>query len=459
MKNLVLMAAMLAMLCLANGCGSDKKVIAEQSAETPETEAMASEEADVPAAAAAEEVETAVVEAPAEDTGQPEMEIEVAAEEAKAAAAEPETKTAVAEIAPEPATESEQPAKAVDPAAVAVTVNGQEITVGQVQDELAKRIEVMKKRMPAGQEMPEARVNQIHMRLTDSLVDQVLYAQMADEAGIKVSDEQVTDQIKEIAAQKDQSMEEVEKEITTQYGMTMEDLKGQIHTQMLVKELVDTKAEVTVTEADAQTFYDDNPQYFEQKEEVRASHILCGKRGITEEEYPAEMEKIKAAKARLDAGEAFEDVAKDVSTCPSAQDGGDLGFFGRGRMDPAFETAAFGLEAGQTSDIVKTSFGYHIIKVTDKKAAGKTPFAEVKEKITEHLENSQKKEKWEEIEKAFRNKSEIFYSDEEQALRDEAEKAQAAQQAAMQQQMMQRMAAQQKQAQQADETKAADGEE
>ncbi|MHC4905677.1 MAG: SurA N-terminal domain-containing protein [Planctomycetota bacterium] len=201
MKNLVLMAAMLAMLCLANGCGSDKKVIAEQSAETPETEAMASEEADVPAAAAAEEVETAVVEAPAEDTGQPEMEIEVAAEEAKAAAAEPETKTAVAEIAPEPATESEQPAKAVDPAAVAVTVNGQEITVGQVQDELAKRIEVMKKRMPAGQEMPESRVNQIHMRLTDSLVDQVLYAQMADEAGIKVSDEQVTDQIKEIAAQ------------------------------------------------------------------------------------------------------------------------------------------------------------------------------------------------------------------------------------------------------------------
>ncbi|MDH4201524.1 MAG: peptidylprolyl isomerase [Phycisphaerae bacterium] len=462
MKNLVLIAAMLAMLCLANGCGSDKKVIAEQSAETPETEAMASEEADVPVAAAAEEVETAVAEAPAQDTSQPEMEIEVAVEETKAAVAEPETKTTVAEIAPEPATESEQPAKvvtetaeAVDPDAAAVTVNGQKITVGQVQDELAKRIEVMKKRMPAGQEMPEAQVNQIHMRLTDSLVDQALYAQMADEAGIKVSEEQVTDQIKEIAARKNQSMEEVEKEITTQYGMTMEDLKGQIHTQMLVKELVDTKAEVTVTEADAKKFYDDNPRHFEQKEQVKASHILCGKRGITEEEYPAEMEKIKAARARLDAGEAFEDVAKDVSTCPSSAQSGDLGFFGRGRMDPAFETAAFGLEVGQTSDIVKTSFGYHIIKVTDKKAAGKTPFAEVQEKITEYLENSQKKEKWEEIEKAFRNKSEIVYFDEEKALRDEAEKARAAQQAAMQQ----RMAAQREKAQQADETKAADGEE
>lgn len=441
MKNLVLMAAMLVMLCLANGCGSDKKAAAEQPAETPAT-------------AVVEEVETVITDTPAEETTKPEMQIEAAAEETKAAVAEPETKAAAVEVAPQPAVKAEQPAKTVDPDAVAVTVNGQKITARQVQDELAKRIEVMKKRMPAGQEMPEAQVNQMHMRLTDSLVDQVLIEQMAKEADISVTDEQIMDQIKEIAAQKNQSMEEVEKEITTQYGMTMEDLKGQIRMQMLVKELVDKKAEVTVTEADAQKFYDENPQYFENKEEVQASHILCGKRGITQEEYPAELEKINAAKARLDAGEAFEDVAKDVSTCPSSAKGGDLGFFGKGQMDPAFEKTAFELEVGQTSDIVKTSFGYHIIKVTDKKAAGKTPFAEVQEKITEFLENSQKKEKWDEIEEAFRNKSEIVYSDEEQALKEEAEKAQAAQQAAMQQQIMQQMAAQQKQAQQADDATA-----
>ena len=461
MKNLVLMAAMLAVLCLANGCGSDTTATTEQSAVMPETEAMTPKEAEVPMTAAVEEVETAVAEAPAEETSKPEMAIEAAAEETPAVAAEPETEAADVEVAPEPVTESEQPAKAVteaaaaiDPDAAAVTVNGQKITVGQVQDELAKRIEMMKKRMPAGQEMPEAQVNQMHMRLMDSLVEQALIEQMAKEAEVTVTDEQVMDKIKEIAGQKNQTMEEVEKEIEGM-GMTLDDIKGQIRTQMLVEEIVDKKADVTVIEADAQAFYDENPQYFEKPEQVQASHILCGKRGITEAEYPAELEKIEAAKARLDAGEAFEDVAKDVSTCPSSEKGGDLGFFGKGQMDPAFEKVAFELEVGQTSDIVKTSFGYHIIKVTDKKAGGKTSFAEEKDKITEYLENLQKKEKWDEIEKAFRDQSEIIYSDEERALKEEAEKAQAAQQAAMQQRMMQQMMSRQNQAQQPEDADAA----
>ena len=122
--------------------------------------------------------------------------------------------------------------------------------------------------------------------------------------------------------------------------------------------------ESVVAEADAKKFYDENPHHFQKKEQVQASHILCGKRGIKEDEYPAELEKIEKAKARLDAGEAFEEVAKDVSTCPSSAKGGDLGFFGRGQMDPAFEKAAFELEVGQTTDVVKTSFGYHLIKRT-----------------------------------------------------------------------------------------------
>lgn len=457
MKNLALMAAVLVMLTLANGCGSDKKATADQSAAMSETEAVVTEKTEAPTAAAVEQTETAVTEAPAEDSSEPEMEI----------AAVEETKAAVVESAPEPGTETEQsaaeaaaePAKTADSDAAAVTVNGQKITVAQVQEELAKRIEAMKKRMPAGQEIPESRVNQMHIRLTDSLVDQALVGQMAKEAGVNVTDEQIMDQIKEIAGEKNQSLEDVEKEITTQFGMTMEDLKGQIRSQMLAEELVDKKAEVTVTEADAQKFYDDNPQYFENAEQVKASHILCGKRGITEEEYPAELEKITSAKARLGAGEAFEDVAKDVSTCPSSAQGGDLGFFGRGQMDPAFEKAAFELEVGQTSDIVKTSFGYHIIKVADKKEAGKTPFAEVKDKITEYLENSQKKEKWDQIQKDFRDNSDIVYSEQEQALKDEVEKAQAAQQAAMQQQFMRQMEARQKQAQQADDADAGGSEE
>ena len=178
-------------------------------------------------------------------------------------------------------------------------------------------------------------------------------------------------------------------------GMTLEDIKGQIRMQMQIQALMESQdPESAVTEADVKKFYDENPQHFNKPEQVKASHILCGKRGITEAEYPVELEKIEKAKASLDAGEAFEDVAKDVSTCPSSAQGGDLGFFGKGQMDPAFEKAAFELEVGQTTGIVKTSFGYHIIKVTDKNEGGTTSFAEASDQITRFLTQQKQRTFW-----------------------------------------------------------------
>ena len=167
---------------------------------------------------------------------------------------------------------------------------------------------------------------------------------------------------------------------------------------------------------------------------------------------PAELEKIKAAKARLDAGESFEEVAKDVSTCPSSAQGGDLGFFGKGQMDPAFEEAAFALEVGKTSDIVKSSFGYHLIKVTDKNEAGTTPFEEVKDDIIQYLTQKKQKEFWGEYQQKMTEAATIEYSADEQAARDAVEKAQ---QEMMQQQMMRQIQAQMA-AQQPAETPAED---
>lgn len=74
---------------------------------------------------------------------------------------------------------------------------------------------------------------------------------------------------------------------------------------------------------------------------------------------------IQMAAERIQKGEAFEKVAKDVSQDGSASEGGDLGYFGRGRMVPEFEKVAFSLEKGQVSDIVKTRFGYHLIRIDD----------------------------------------------------------------------------------------------
>lgn len=88
---------------------------------------------------------------------------------------------------------------------------------------------------------------------------------------------------------------------------------------------------------------------------VRASHILVNTK-----------EEAVSIKSKIDKGENFEALAKKYSKCPSGQNGGDLGYFGRGEMVPSFETAAFELPVGKVSDPVKTQFGWHLIKVTDK---------------------------------------------------------------------------------------------
>jgi peptidyl-prolyl cis-trans isomerase C len=89
--------------------------------------------------------------------------------------------------------------------------------------------------------------------------------------------------------------------------------------------------------------------------EVRASHILVK----TENEANELLNKINS-------GESFEDIAKDVSLCPSGAAGGDLGYFGKGMMVKEFEDAAFALEKGQVSKPIQTQFGWHLIKLTDK---------------------------------------------------------------------------------------------
>ncbi|MEH7238392.1 peptidylprolyl isomerase [Bacillus sp. JJ1562] len=104
-------------------------------------------------------------------------------------------------------------------------------------------------------------------------------------------------------------------------------------------------------------------------EVVKASHILAKfsdnpTAEVTEEQKAEAKKKIDEAKAKLDSGEKFEDVAKELSDDGSAQNGGDLGWFGKGRMVPEFEETAFALKEGETSDIIESQFGYHIIKVT-----------------------------------------------------------------------------------------------
>lgn len=149
-------------------------------------------------------------------------------------------------------------------------------------------------------------------------------------------------------------------------------------------------SEMTVDKAEVEALYQQRHAEFSQPEKRRASHILVrNKRDASEEMRSIAMEKIKAAKARIDAGESFATVAKDVSDDSTAEKGGDLGFFPRGAMVPEFDEAVFSLAKGDVSDIVETDFGFHIIQLNEIQAAKVTPLEEVYDQLAEAV----KKEK------------------------------------------------------------------
>lgn len=143
--------------------------------------------------------------------------------------------------------------------------------------------------------------------------------------------------------------------------------------------------------ARVQAAYDARKEEFDQPEQVRARHVLIRAAADPAEGDPAAAEqaareKAEQVAARIRGGEPFEKVAEELSEDPGSKEmGGDLGFFPRGRMVPAFEEAAFGLEPGTVSDPVKTPYGFHVIRVEEKRPAKLIPFEEAKASLARDL--------------------------------------------------------------------------
>jgi len=154
--------------------------------------------------------------------------------------------------------------------------------------------------------------------------------------------------------------------------------------RFLTIEAESLRAEITVTPQEVETFYNTNLPQYSTPEQVRASHILFNSAGVDEVALRAKAESV-LAEAR--AGADFADLAEQYSDdTGSASLGGDLNYFGRGQMVPAFETAAFGLMPGEISDLVQSDFGLHIIKVVDKQEAFNRPLDEVQDQIADQLQ-------------------------------------------------------------------------
>jgi len=143
------------------------------------------------------------------------------------------------------------------------------------------------------------------------------------------------------------------------------------------------RAKVSIPQADVEKEYKNNEEQYKTPEQVRASHILLKTEGKDDAAVKAKAEEIlKQAKSGADFAELAKKNSEDEA---SAKNGGDLDYFGKGRMVPEFDAAVFAMEPGQISDLVKTQYGYHIIKLVDKKPATTRPYAQVQQQLHDQL--------------------------------------------------------------------------
>lgn len=189
------------------------------------------------------------------------------------------------------------------------------------------------------------------------------------------------------------------------------DIKGQLELitnnflafQYLQKEVL---SKVTVSDKEAKAYYDKNIDLFKSPEQVKARHILVQiPKEATEEDKKKLKEKTEELLKKIQAGEDFAKLAEANSDDPGTKTkGGDLGFFSKGAMVPAFEQAAFALKPGEVSGVVESDFGYHIIKVDEKKEAVVEPYETIKDKVKKQaLREKQEARVTEFVEKALKD--------------------------------------------------------
>jgi len=283
------------------------------------------------------------------------------------------------------------------PAEAAAIVNGvmipTKIYSGQVQA-------ILQQYASQGVTLQDAQQVELKNKVLENLIDQELLYQDAKSTGLTVGDDAVNAQFETVKSQFPDDA--TYKKALEAQNITEEEIKSDIGRTLLVENYINNKyqSSVKIDDADVLKFYQDNSQYFTQPEQVRASHILIKVDPNAEDSVKKDaMDRIKVIKVRLNNGEEFSDLARELSEGPSNTNGGDLGAFegpsntnggdlgafGHGQMVKPFEDAVFSMNVGDVSDVVETQFGYHLIRLTAKNSASTIPLDDARTKIVDHL--------------------------------------------------------------------------
>lgn len=317
-----------------------------------------------------------------------------------------------------------------------IKVNNQNITQGQFDAEFDKQAgNGIAKAL--GIDVKDDKNSFLYMLIKDRVVNELivkaLLNQEMQKRGIEVTNKDVDDAIKEII-DKVGSKEQLDA-LLKQNGISNSQFKKDLKEEVKMKKLAKELGSSSVSDAEAKKFYNDNISKFKHSDKVRASHILISvnpqeieevvksdpnNKNIDETAVKAKVAaevQAKEAKANQILAEAkknptqFAKLAKENSEdTATANKGGDLGFFAAKEMVPEFSKAAFSMKPNTISDKpVKTQFGYHIIMVTDRSAAGQDPFEKVKPSIKAYLENQKQIELIDKLTESLKKSAKIEY--------------------------------------------------
>jgi peptidyl-prolyl cis-trans isomerase C len=286
---------------------------------------------------------------------------------------------------------------------VVARINGEGITKAEFEKAL-QNVE-----QNAGGPVPPDQRDRVYRGVLDQIVGYKLLIQETKTRKLTVPEAELDKRIAQIRGQF--PSEDAFKQALAQQGVTLETLRADTRNDMLVSNMLQAEVspKVSVSAAQVDEFYKSNPSQFQQPERVRASHILIGfPQGADE----AAKQKARAQAAevlkQVKAGKDFAGLAKQFSSDPgSAQQGGDLGFFQQGQMVPPFDKAAFSMKPGETSDLVETDFGVHIIRVAERQTARAVPLEEVRPQVLEYLEGQSRQEQTQKFVEGLKAKGKI----------------------------------------------------
>ena len=278
----------------------------------------------------------------------------------------------------------------------------------------------------------------LYLMMEQNVVNQLIITELleqeANDRGIKVTNKDVDEALRKSMDQmggKDRLIE-----VLKANDISVKEFKNDLRNQVKMQKLANSAGNIDISDKDCEKFYKENPDKFKNPEMVRASHILVsanayqiqqdltlnGKREIPQEDLKAQVEAKMAQKKEqaeklakeLKADKTkFAEYAKKYSDDPgSAKQGGDLGFFPKNAMVPEFAKVAFDSKPDTVSDVVKTQFGYHIIYVQDRRAAGVTPYEKAKSGIKDYLTTEKQIKALDDLTAAAKKKAKIEYMDE-----------------------------------------------